>query len=197
MATWTLSTSISSLKPPPCTESDCPTANTVQYGVFYLGLSLIALGTRGIKPCVSSLGADQFDDTDPKEKKKKCSFFNWFYFSIYVGALVSCRILVWIQDNVGWGWGFGIPTVFMGLAIGSFFFGTPLYRFQKPGGSPLTRMCQVVVESLRKSQKKMPLDHSLLYEVQDRNSAIQGSRKLGHTDEFMYISCIYYKLYRF
>jgi len=48
----------------------------------------------------------------------------------------------------------------------------------------VTRMCQVVVASLRKFRKKVPLDHFLLYEVQDRNSAIQGSRKLEHTSEF-------------
>lgn len=184
MTTLTLSASVSSLKPPSCVGSVCPAASIGQYAVFFLGLYLIALGTGGIKPCVSSFGADQFDDTDAKEKKKKGSFFNWFYFSINVGALVSSSVLVWVQDNVGWGWGFAIPTVFMGLAIGSFFSGTPLYRLQKPGGSPVTRMCQVVVASLRKLGKKVPLDHSHLYEVQDRNSAIQGSRKLEHTDEF-------------
>ncbi|KAH9316541.1 hypothetical protein KI387_025168, partial [Taxus chinensis] len=184
MATLTLSASLSSLKPPSCTGSDCPTATLVQSGVFFLGLYLIALGTGGIKPCVSSFGADQFDDTDPTDRKKKGSFFNWFYFSINVGALIASSVLVYVQDNVGWGWGFGIPTVFMGVAIFSFFSGTPLYRFQKPGGSPLTRVCQVVVASLSKLQTEVPNDHSLLYEVQDKRSAIQGSRKLEHTDEF-------------
>eukprot|EP01018_Ginkgo_biloba_P028578 Gb_41131 [translate_table: standard] len=184
MTALTISASVSVLKPPSCIDSgDCPTATVAQYGVFFLGLYLIALGTGGIKPCVSSFGADQFDDTNPTERKKKGSFFNWFYFSVNVGALVSSSVLVWVQDNVGWGWGFGIPTVFMGLAIVSFFSGTPLYRFQKPGGSPLTRVCQVVVASLRKLGEKVPHDNSLLYEVQDNNSAIRGSRKLEHTDE--------------
>uniref|UniRef100_A0A0D6QXA6 Major facilitator superfamily (MFS) profile domain-containing protein n=1 Tax=Araucaria cunninghamii TaxID=56994 RepID=A0A0D6QXA6_ARACU len=184
MATLTLSASVSFLKPPSCTGSSCPTASPAQYGVFFLGLYLIALGTGGIKPCVSSFGADQFDDTDPTERKKKGSFFNWFYFSINVGALIASSVLVWVQDNIGWGWGFGIPTVFMGLAIFSFFSGTPLYRLQKPGGSPLARVCQVVVASLRKLKAKLPTDQSLLYEVQDKTSAIQGSRKLEHTEEF-------------
>lgn len=184
MATLTLSASLSFLKPPSCTGTDCPTATIAQSGVFFLGLYLIALGTGGIKPCVSSFGADQFDDTDPAERKKKGSFFNWFYFSINVGALIASSVLVYVQDNIGWGWGFGIPTVFMGAAIFSFFSGTPLYRFQKPGGSPLTRVCQVVVASLRKLRAEIPNDQSLLYELQDKRSAIQGSRKLEHTDEF-------------
>ncbi|KAH9294160.1 hypothetical protein KI387_040635, partial [Taxus chinensis] len=93
----------------------------------------------GIKPCVSSFGAEQFDETDPTERTKKGSFFNWFYFSVIVDALVSRSVLEWVQENVGWGWGFGIPTTFMAIAIGSLFSGTPLYRFQKPGGSPLTQ----------------------------------------------------------
>ncbi|XWS69434.1 hypothetical protein CRYUN_Cryun04dG0178600 [Craigia yunnanensis] len=183
MCTLTLSASIPALKPVECVGSLCPSATPAQYAVFFFGLYLIALGTGGIKPCVSSFGADQFDDTDPKERVKKGSFFNWFYFSINIGALISSSLLVWIQDNAGWGLGFGIPALFMGLAIGSFFSGTPLYRFQKPGGSPITRMCQVLVASFRKWNLKVPEDSSLLYETGDKHSAIEGSRKLDHSDE--------------
>ncbi|XP_058079793.1 protein NRT1/ PTR FAMILY 8.3-like isoform X3 [Magnolia sinica] len=183
MCMLTLSASIPALKPPSCMGSICPSASPVQYAVFFFGLYMIALGTGGIKPCVSSFGADQFDDTDLTERVKKGSFFNWFYFSINIGALISSSLIVWIQDNCGWGLGFGIPTLFMGLAIGSFFSGTILYRFQKPGGSPITRMCQVVVASLRKWNVEVPHDSSLLYEVQDKTSAIGGSRKLEHSDE--------------
>ncbi|OVA10972.1 Proton-dependent oligopeptide transporter family [Macleaya cordata] len=182
MAMLTLSASVPALKPPSCVGTVCPTANPEQFGIFFFGLYLIALGTGGIKPCVSSFGADQFDDTDPSERVRKGSFFNWFYFSINIGALISSSFLVWVQDNLGWGLGFGIPTLFMALAIGSFFSGTPIYRFQKPGGSPLTRMCQVVVASFRKWNVKVPHDSSLLYELQE-GSAIEGSRKLEHSDE--------------
>ncbi|KAI4313595.1 hypothetical protein L6164_026559 [Bauhinia variegata] len=183
MCTLSLSATIPAFKPSECVGSICPSATPVQYAVFFFGLYLIALGTGGIKPCVSSFGADQFDDTDPKERVKKGSFFNWFYFSINIGALVSSSLIVWIQDNAGWGLGFGIPALFMGLAIGSFFLGTPLYRFQKPGGSPVTRMCQVVVASFRKRNLHVPEDSSLLYETPDKSSAIEGSRKLEHSNE--------------
>ncbi|XVF43489.1 hypothetical protein PTKIN_Ptkin02bG0044100 [Pterospermum kingtungense] len=184
MCTLTLSASVPALKPVECVGSICPSATPAQYAVFFFGLYLIALGTGGIKPCVSSFGADQFDDTDPKERMKKGSFFNWFYFSINIGALISSSLLVWIQDNAGWGLGFGIPALFMGLAIASFFSGTPLYRFQKPGGSPITRVCQVLVASFHKWNLKVPKDSSLLYETGDKHSAIEGSRKLEHSDEF-------------
>ncbi|KAH7841802.1 hypothetical protein Vadar_034514 [Vaccinium darrowii] len=183
MCTLTISATVPALKPAPCVDSICPAATPSQYMVFFFGLYLIALGTGGIKPCVSSFGADQFDDTDPKERVKKGSFFNWFYFSINLGALVSSSLLVWIQENAGWGLGFGIPALFMGIAIASFFSGTSLYRFQNPEGSPLTRMCQVLVASFRKWNLEVPTDSSLLYEEPDKTSAIEASRKLDHTDE--------------
>ncbi|KAL6278073.1 hypothetical protein ACE6H2_021674 [Prunus campanulata] len=79
MTLLTLSASVQGLKPPCDTNNVChPTG--LQAGVFFMGLYLIALGTGGIKPCVSSFGADQFDDSDEAEKKNKGSFFNWFYF---------------------------------------------------------------------------------------------------------------------
>ena len=81
-------------------DENCHTT-TLESAVCFLALYLIALGTGGIKPCVSSYGADQFDDTDPAEKEHKSSFFNWFYFSINIGALIASSLLVWIQDNVG------------------------------------------------------------------------------------------------
>lgn len=133
---------------------------------------------------MSSFGADQFDESDASEKKRKSSFFNWFYFSINIGSLVASSVLVWIQTDVGWSWGFGIPAVAMAVAVVSFFLGTPLYRHQKPGGSPLTRIAQVIVASVSKSRVKVPADTSLLYEITLKESAIQGSRKLDHTDQF-------------
>jgi len=187
MVLLTISASVPGLKPH-CKQSDhnCH-VTTGQTGVFYLAIYIIALGTGGIKPCVSSFGADQFDETDDVEKKKKSSFFNWFYFSINIGALVASSVLVWVQENVGWEWGFGIPTVAMGIAVCSFFSGTRLYRHQKPGGSPLTRIAQVLVASFRKWNISVPYDKSGLYEVQDKESVIEGSRKLQHTDEFLFL----------
>ncbi|CAN0926361.1 Protein NRT1/ PTR FAMILY 8.1 [Linum grandiflorum] len=188
MTLLTMSASLHALKPT-CNDSTnvChPTAS--QTSVFFLGLYLIALGTGGIKPCVSSFGADQFDDSDEEEKKKKGSFFNWFYFSINIGALVASSVLVWVQTNVGWDWGFGIPAAAMAVAVVSFFSGTRLYRHQVPGGSPVTRICQVVVASLRKLRIEVPADKGLLFETSgDSESAVKGSRKLDHTDQLSFL----------
>ncbi|GLJ38919.1 hypothetical protein SUGI_0793390 [Cryptomeria japonica] len=188
MTVLTLSAFIPKLKPPFCSKgNDECHSSKVQIGVSFLALYLIALGTGGIKPCVSSFGADQFDEMDEEEKKKKSSFFNWFYLSINIGALVASSVLVWIQVNVGWGWGFGIPTVTMGIAICSFLLGTKLYRHKKPAGSALTRIAQVVVASTRKWRIQIPSDKFLLYEVHDKELAIEGSQKLDHTDNFLFL----------
>ncbi|XP_042374821.1 protein NRT1/ PTR FAMILY 8.1-like [Zingiber officinale] len=168
-----------------CSSGVCDPTKAQTAAVF-VALYLIALGTGGIKPCVSSFGADQFDESDESERKKKSSFFNWFYFTINIGALIASSVLVWIQMNVGWGWGFGIPAVAMAIAVVSFFLGTRLYRHQKPGGSPLTRIAQIVVASARKASVKVPDDKSLLYEITDKDSVIQGSRKLKHTAQLTF-----------
>ncbi|ESQ33107.1 hypothetical protein EUTSA_v10004088mg [Eutrema salsugineum] len=183
MVALTLSASVPGLKPAECIGSICPPATMAQQVVLFSGLYLIALGTGGIKPCVSSFGADQFDQTDPSERVRKASFFNWFYFSINIGAFVSSTLLVWVQENCGWELGFMIPTVFMGLATLSFFFGTPLYRFQRPRGSPITRACQVLVASYRKSNLKvLEEDQKVLFETTDKNSSVAAMRKIQHTD---------------
>ncbi|KAJ0788191.1 putative bacterial ABC-type protein transporter [Helianthus annuus] len=179
MGMLTLSASVPGLKPT-CYEKDVCSATEFQVALCFMSLYLVALGTGGIKPCVSSYGADQFDDHDEVEEKQKSSFFNWFYFVINVGALVAHSALVWIQDNIGWGWGFSVPTIAMGIAIVSFFSGTKLYRNQMPGGSPLVRLCQVAVASFRKKNIEVPSDSSLLYETSDAS-------KIDHSLDFVFL----------
>ncbi|KAK8514462.1 hypothetical protein V6N12_009168 [Hibiscus sabdariffa] len=180
MTLLALSASVHGIKPRCYAKDNCNPTKT-QSAMAFLALYLVALGTGGIKPCVSSYGADQFDDADEKEKKHKSSFFNWFYFSINIGALIAASVLVWVQTNKSWGWGFGIPAIAMAIAVCSFFLGTRLYRNQKPGGSPITRFCQVLLASISKYNVAVPDDKSLLYETADAGSNIQGSRKLEHT----------------
>ncbi|KAJ4970485.1 hypothetical protein NE237_003584 [Protea cynaroides] len=51
-----------------------------------------------------------------------------------------------------------------------------------PAGSPLTRLCQVLVVSFRNFRVTVPADKSLLYEPADEESVVKGSRRLDHTD---------------
>ncbi|XP_037416447.1 protein NRT1/ PTR FAMILY 8.2-like [Triticum dicoccoides] len=179
----TMSASVKGLVPTCAAKGVCePTAG--QTAAVFVGLYLVALGTGGIKPCVSSFGADQFDEHDDGERrsKRQSSFFNWFYFSINIGALVASSVLVYVQERFGWGWGFGIPAVVMLIAVGSFFVGTPLYRHQRARGSPLTRIAQVLVAATRKWSVAVSVDASALYERPDRESG-----KMEHTEQFRFL----------
>ena len=118
MLVLTLSVSIPGIKPPDCSMAnaeDCEQTSILQLAVFFGALYTLAIGTGGTKANISTIGADQFDETDPKEKIQKMSFFNWWMFSIFFVTLFANTVLVYVQDNVGWGWGYGIPT--LGLAI--------------------------------------------------------------------------------
>ncbi|KAM0877990.1 hypothetical protein ACQ4PT_035139 [Festuca glaucescens] len=157
-------------------------------GVFYVGLYLVALG-GAMQSVIVAFGADQFGD-DESERARQSSFFNWFYFSINMGSLVGATVLVWVQTAHGWGLGYGILAVLAVLAIALFSAGTGAYRrHQPPAGSPLTRIAQVLVAAVRNCDVEAPDDAALLHECEgeDGESAIQGSRRLAHTDQFRFL----------
>ena len=157
--------------------------------VFYLGLYLAAIGNGGVKPCTSTFGADQFDTTDPVERVKKGSFFNWYYFMISTSSLLSGTVIVWLQENVGWAVSFAIPAALMLICFLVFLSGSRIYRFRKMGASPLTSIFQVIVAAARKWHMKLPDDSSLLYEL-TLPSATDESHKIKHTNEFRYYSIL-------
>lgn len=143
----TLATSLPGMRPPQCDQprkQQCIEASGSQLAMLYVALYTIALGGGGIKSNVSGFGSDQFDITDPKEEKKMVYFFNRFYFCISLGSLFAVTVLVYIQDNVGRGWGYGISAGTMIVAVVVLVCGTTLYRFKKPQGSPLTVIWRVV-----------------------------------------------------
>ena len=46
--------------------------------LVFPAMYIIAIGTGGIKPNVSTLGADQFDERYSQDRREKESFFNWY-----------------------------------------------------------------------------------------------------------------------
>lgn len=177
----TSATSIPSMKPPQCDDyrrkhHQCIEANGKQLAMLYAALYTIALGGGGIKSNVSGFGSDQFDTSDPKEEKAMMFFFNRFYFAISIGSLFAVIVLVYVQDNVGRGWGYGISAGTMVVAVAILLIGTPWYRFKKPRGSPLTVIWRVLLLAWKKRSHPYPDHPSLLNEYQDA--------KVPHTEKF-------------
>ena len=164
----------------------CKKASTLQLAVFYGALYILSVGAGGTKPNISTIGADQFDDFDPKEKAYKLSFFNWWFSSIFIGTLFSFTVLVYIQDNVGWALGYGIPTIALAIAFITFLAGTPLYRHRLASGSSFTRIAKVIVAALRKSTVAVPIDSTELYELDEQEYTNKGKFRISSTPTLRY-----------
>jgi POT family proton-dependent oligopeptide transporter len=95
------------------------------------GLGLIALGSGGIKPCVSAHVGDQFGERNAHLLPQ---IFNWFYFSINIGAFVSMLLTPWLMEWYGPHWAFGVPGVLMAIATLLFWMGRHRFIHVPAGG---------------------------------------------------------------
>ncbi|KAJ6798634.1 protein NRT1/ PTR FAMILY 5.2-like isoform X1 [Iris pallida] len=195
MCLLTAAVSIPSLRPPPCDRAstaagpeNCRPSSALQTGVFFGALYVLTLGTGGTKPNISTIGADQFDDFDPEERAHKLSFFNWWMFSIYLGTLFSNVVLVYVQDNVGWSLGYGLPTVGLAVSLAIFFAGTPFYRHKVPQGSPFTKMARVLVAAARKWRVLLPEDPKELHELELREYTEKRRFKILTTNSLSFLN---------
>lgn len=182
MISLTTSAIVPKLRPPPGEE-----ASKGQLAILYISIYLAALGSGGIRPCVVAFGAEQFDESDPKQKNSTWKYFNWYYFAMGASMLVAVTVLVYIQDNIGWGLGLGIPTFLMVLSIISFVFGYRLYRHLDPTGSPFTRLVQVCVAAYKKRKLPMVNDPRLLYDNEEIDAPISFAGKLIHTKQMKFL----------
>jgi len=101
-----------------------------------LGLGLIAVGSGGIKPCVSAHVGDQFGTRNARLLPK---VFGWFYFSINVGALASILFAEPLLNRFGPSVAFGVPGVLMTLATVVFWMGRDKFVHVPPGGVAFLR----------------------------------------------------------
>ena len=176
-----IATKLPQLRPPPCHASvslPCKPANEFQMGILYMALYLIALGTSGLKSSVSGFGTDQFDEKDEKEKAQMAYFFNRFVFFISTGTLMAVTVLVYLQDEVGRSWGYGICPVSMFVAIVIFLSGTKRYRYKKSLGSPIVQIFQVIIAAINKKKMEPLYNVELLYED------TPVATRIHHTNQF-------------
>ena len=96
---------------------------------FYSGLFLIALGSGGIKPLVSSFMGDQFDQSNKSLAQKA---FDMFYFTINFGSFFASLSMPLILKFCGPSVAFGIPGVLMAIATLFFWYGRKRYVHIEP-----------------------------------------------------------------
>ncbi len=101
-----------------------------------LGLVLIAVGSGGIKPCVSAHLGDQFGRMNHHLLPR---YFGWFYFSINLGAFVSILATPWLMKNYGASIAFAVPGVLMLIATLVFWSGRNRFVHIPPAGSEFVR----------------------------------------------------------
>lgn len=98
-------------------------------GSLALGLFLMAVGTGGIKPCVSTNVGDQFSEKNQHLIERA---FSYFYLSINAGSSISIYFCpIWL-DAYGPIVAFGVPAAAMFLATVVFWFGRDRYVVVPP-----------------------------------------------------------------
>ncbi|GLJ30067.1 hypothetical protein SUGI_0594590 [Cryptomeria japonica] len=138
-----------------------------QYGLalLYIFLILTVVGTSGVKSSSIAFGAEQFDSNDEEGRKNQQSFFNWYYCAATLSTMLGMTIVVYIQSNVSWKWGFALATLLMIISTVLFSLGTKYYVMVNPQGSAFSGYLQVIVASIRKRNLVLPSDPRELYDV--------------------------------
>jgi proton-dependent oligopeptide transporter, POT family len=121
---------------------------------FYAGLILIALGSGGIKPCVSALVGDQFT---AENKHLINKVFAIFYWSINLGSFFASLLIPKTLRLFGPSVAFGIPGVLMAIATIVFWLGRNYYVKVPPTGKDPHSLFAVIRSALRNRGQGGPI----------------------------------------
>ncbi|CAK7353250.1 unnamed protein product [Dovyalis caffra] len=143
---------------PPCVQfgDSCNSRTKLQLLLLYTAFGFMAIGAGGIRSSSLAFGADQLSFRDNLQHCRiRESFFSWYYVTVSASVFVAMTCIVYIQDNMGWMVGFGVPVVLMIFSALSFFLASPFYVKLKPKASWITGLAQVVVASFRNRSIKL------------------------------------------
>ncbi|KAF6162827.1 hypothetical protein GIB67_029096 [Kingdonia uniflora] len=105
-------------------------------------------------------------------------------FSSYLGILAATLGLVYIQENLGWELGYGIPTVGLALSLFIFYLGTPYYRHKvRNTKSPAKDLICVPIAAIKHRKLALPSDPSELHELEPQHYNTK-KRQVLHTPTF-------------
>lgn len=113
---------------------------------FYAGLCLIAVGSGGIKPCVSAMVGDQFTEANKRLVNK---VFAMFYWSINLGSFFASLLIPKTLKLFGPAVAFGIPGALMAIATLIFWLGRHRYVDVPPTGRNPHSFLRVIGSALR------------------------------------------------
>lgn len=145
---------------------------------FFVGLSFIAMGTGGIKANVGPFGAQQVADLGADAVQ---SFFNWYYWFINVGAMIAYSGVAYVQQEIGFDYGFLIPLISMLAALVIFVAAKKRYLQTPIGGSILITSCGVCCETCKNGKRSWDYarkDHGGSYSNQTVDGVISVMKVL-------------------
>lgn len=101
-----------------------------------VGLTLIAIGSGGIKPCVTANVGDQFGKKNEHLLER---VIGWFYFSINFGSFFATLLTPYLLARYGPHIAFGLPGLLMLIATILFWMGRKDYVHVPPKGMAVVK----------------------------------------------------------
>ncbi|XP_032067516.1 solute carrier family 15 member 3 [Thamnophis elegans] len=137
--------------------------------LLYTGLLILAFGISSVKANLIPFGADQVTDRGQEATRR---FFNWFYWSINIGAVLSLLVIAFIQQNVDFLIGYAIPAVCLALALVIFLLAAPIFVTKPAAGS---RVCTMLYLALQNSCCGKALQ-KVTIKIRARNPLLEADR---------------------
>jgi POT family proton-dependent oligopeptide transporter len=111
---------------------------------FYIGLIMVVLGTGLLKPNISAIVGNLYDNN----KELRQSGFTIFYMSINLGSILGFFICGYLGENIGWHYGFGAAGI--GMAIGLLQYNYNIKLLENCGLKPFNKINPITKKKYNK-----------------------------------------------